>query len=290
MTTITIKTQAEIEALPDSFNEFTKINIKSTAETLIQINKSIKSAVFVAWGSSHVVAHGSSHVTAWESSHVEAHESSHVEAWGSSHVEAHESSHVEAHGSSHVEAHGSSRVTAWESSHVEAWGSSRVEAWMNASIKIQNNLVVVEKLKQFSVAICIDCSVSAQEQDETAQLITSHRVMFDTSILCSIYRDNCHDGKITLYKSVREDFLDFYSASIKYLPGTTVVCPDWDSDSNRECGGGLHLSPTPGLAQSFTEGKLLECEVDIQDIIVNKHNIAKVRCREVKILREIFNG
>jgi hypothetical protein len=68
-----------------------------------------------------------------------------------------------------------------------------------------------------------------------------------------------------------------------FLTGT-VECPDFDSNPERECGGGLHLSPTPTLALSFNTGKLLKCEVMPEDVVVHKHGIEKVRVRKVKVL------
>ena len=77
---------------------------------------------------------------------------------------------------------------------------------------------------------------------------------------------------------------DFWSNTIKYE--NTVVCPDWNSDNNIECGNGLHLSPSPSLALGYNEGLVLECEVDLDDMVVYKYDISKVRCRKVKVLGE----
>ncbi len=89
MQTIIVKTQAELDALPASFPEYTVIEIRGgTQYDRIAVTKTWESSHVEAWGSSHVVARGSSHVEARGSSHVEARGSSHVEAWGSSHVEA----------------------------------------------------------------------------------------------------------------------------------------------------------------------------------------------------------
>jgi hypothetical protein len=55
------------------------------------------------------------------------------------------------------------------------------------------------------------------------------------------------DGTVILYKALNEGFKarnDF-----EYLPGSCPVAPDWDP--NRECGGGLHFSPTPREALEF---------------------------------------
>ena len=68
MKTIIVRTQAELDALPDRFDEYTVIEIRSKPEDrYIQVTK--------ARESSRVEARGSSSVVAWESSRVEA--------WGS---------------------------------------------------------------------------------------------------------------------------------------------------------------------------------------------------------------
>jgi len=129
---ITIRTQREWDELPELFDEFTVIEIRS--EEWVKIRKTPENSRVEAWGSSRVEARGSSRVEARGSSRVEAWGSSHVEAWGFSRVVAWGSSRVEARGSSRVEARGSSRVEAWGSSHVEAWGFSRVVAWGSSRV------------------------------------------------------------------------------------------------------------------------------------------------------------
>jgi hypothetical protein len=142
MSTVIVRNQAEWDALPASYEEYTEIEIR--VEGWLTVLKTPES--------SHVVARESSHVVAWESSHVEARESSHVEAWESSHVEARESSHVEAWGSSHVEARGSSHVVARESSHVVARESSHVEAWESSHVVAWGSSHVVARESSHVVA------------------------------------------------------------------------------------------------------------------------------------------
>jgi hypothetical protein len=82
--TVVVTTQAELDALPASFSEYTVIEIRGGTQF-------DRIAVTKAWESSHVVAWGSSHVEALGSSHVVARESSHVVAWGSVAVHIHSS-------------------------------------------------------------------------------------------------------------------------------------------------------------------------------------------------------
>jgi hypothetical protein len=90
---------------------------------------------------------------------------------------------------------------------------------------------------------------------------------------------------IILYKSVQStNHTDFYTGKIKYTG--TVECPDFDPDETRQCGGGLHLSPTPELALSYNNGIILKCRVAVKDIAVYGLNITKVRCKKVTVIGE----
>jgi hypothetical protein len=326
MKIINITTQEEFDALPDAFDEYTQINIRSKANVWITVNKAWESSHVVAresshveaWESSHVVARGSSHVVAWESSHVVAWESSHVEAresshvvawesshvmaresshvvaWESSHVEAWESSHVEAwgsshvvaRGSSHVEARGSSHVEAWGSSHVEAWGSSHVEAWGNCSVKVQGSNSVKITLRDYAVCNAIACEPKLIECDETAHYIKSPVAVNDLESFLRIYKDNIQPDGRILLYKMVK------ADGTDHYSGTikyegTVICPDWDPDPLVQCGGGLHLSPSASLAKFYhPTGKLLKCLAHPDDIVVYGPDITKVRCRKVEVIDE----
>jgi hypothetical protein len=117
MKTIRIKNQKEWDALPEKFEEFTKINIYCGEKTVV------------------IKGHG-------ENSSVVARENSSVDAWGNSSVVARENSSVVARENSRVDAWENSSVVAWENSSVDAWGNSsvvarensRVDAWGNSSV------------------------------------------------------------------------------------------------------------------------------------------------------------
>src|SRR5581483_2393843 len=83
---ITITTQAELDALPDSFAEYTRIYIKS--EERIVVRKARGNSSVVAWGNSSVVARENSSVEARGNSSVVARENSSVVAWENSSVVA----------------------------------------------------------------------------------------------------------------------------------------------------------------------------------------------------------
>ena len=72
MKEIVVHTQAELDALPDSFKDLTLIQIHSEAGIRIVVNK--------AWDNSSVVARDNSSVVAWDNSSVVARGNSFVVA------------------------------------------------------------------------------------------------------------------------------------------------------------------------------------------------------------------
>ena len=79
MKTIVVRTQKELDALPDSFTEYTVIEIRSTTER-VYINKAWENSRVVARGNSSVVARGNSRIVAWDNSRVVARENSRIVA------------------------------------------------------------------------------------------------------------------------------------------------------------------------------------------------------------------
>ncbi len=86
MNEITVRTQAEFDALPKRFEVWTNIVIRDT-NSRIEISARENSQV-TARGNSQVTAWGNSQVTAWGNSQVTARENSQVTAWGNSQVTA----------------------------------------------------------------------------------------------------------------------------------------------------------------------------------------------------------
>jgi hypothetical protein len=213
----------------------------------------------VAYGNSNVVAYGNSN----------------VEAWGNSNVVA--------RGSSNVVAYENSNVVAYENSNVVAYGNSNVVAWGNSSVKVFSEYVNIKKALQESVIIYIDLpkKCKPKKASKSASVLYKKTATYTKKDFLEMYEPK--DGFITLYKSVNPTTLcDFYTGTIKYEG--VVTCPDWDADPKRQCGGGLHLSPTPELALSFHRGKVLKCRVAVKDFVVYRKNIDKVRCKKVEVI------
>src|SRR3990172_8884719 len=130
MQEIVIKTQAELDALPDDFTEETTIEIRSDSSVVICLRK----------------------------------------PYDSSRVVAYDSSRVEAYGSSSVEAYDSSRVEAYDSSRVEAYGSSSVDLFISAYAIIFSSSVTVGRVLDYSTAIFKGCKERTEDRSETSSV------------------------------------------------------------------------------------------------------------------------
>src|SRR6266536_2383373 len=223
---ITITTQAEFDALPEKFDEFTYVYIKSDPSIRLVIKRTPES--------SNVEARGSSHVEARGSSHVEARGSSHVVAWESSHVEAWESSHVEARGSSHV--------VAWESSQVVAWGS--------VSVHLQSDYATVI-LFAFAIVIALAKGKITKKSD-TATVVNPEfpkglEGWFESNAVKN------RKSHVVLFKRVSKDFKTQENTKNEtvWTIGSKLAHPNPDLKTG-ECGEGkYHFCSRPYFCDQF---------------------------------------
>ena len=236
MKTIIVRSQAEWNALPAKFDEYTRIEIRSPQHEGI--------AIYVVPGSSHVEAWESSHVEAWESSHVVAWESSHVEAWESSHVVAWESSHVVARGSSHVVARGSSHVEARGSSHVVAWGQSAIHQKSSNSPELHGQ----------AACFLYDGYAAPIRKSDTAGIIQVVPVK-DNAGWLEAEGVTESDGAVVLYKRISKDWLTQEGApnQTTWVIGEVKTHPAWNPTES-ECGAGkFHACSRPYFCDEFRE-------------------------------------
>jgi hypothetical protein len=85
---------------------------------------------------------------------------------------------------------------------------------------------------------------------------------------CAYYGVTPKRGVAILFKALDENFEA--SHGMLYTPGSEPAAPDWDG-GERECGRGLHFSPTPGHALEFApEAKrFVACPVKLTSIVVH---------------------
>lgn len=242
----------------------------------------------IAWNDSLVVAQNNSSVVARDNSFVMARDNSFVKARDSSSVEARDSSSVTARDNSSVVASENSFINAWDFSHIKASGKTFVNAQDNSSITARDNSCVtalgdslVVATGNSSIEVGINSRVVASGLARVfvhSGTVTAgpHVVVYlygeqrrvtggvlidltaldltDPATWCEHYRvrlDNA--GRAVLYKATGSDLTTglLYNTPTTYAIGTEVTCPDWRPDNR--CGGGLHLSPHPRLADGYTD-------------------------------------
>ena len=305
MKTLIVKNQAEWDALPDAFPKMTAVHIYSDPKVPLVLKRCPDSSTVVARENATVEAWENATVRAWENATVEARENATVRAWGNATVVAWENATVEAWENATVVARENATVVAWGNATVEAWENATVVAWENATVVARENATVrawgnatvvarenviirllsgAAKAETFHsvTVICQDCKPSIKRHGTGVTVVRTETFKHSLKSFCEIYGTR---GKpLTLYKSVKKDGYDHYTGKIKYEG--IVECPDFDPNPERQCGGGLHLSPTPDDALRYYDGKVLVCEVARKDIVVYATDVTKVRCRKVTVVGE----
>ena len=145
-----------------------------------------------------------------------------------------------ARGNSSVEAWGNSSVVAWENSSVVAWGNSSVELFdfSIAHLKSTNASISIVSTKATVIKVDYPCDVGGW---------------------CALKGIKIQsDNTIHTWKCVDKNGYDFYTGKILYDSEMEIICPDWDLNLKRECGGGLHLADSPSSARAFVSNDKLK--------------------------------
>ena len=251
---ITVKSQEELEMIPDDFAGRIFIQFGTWWSPAI-VKKSYVGSVeawdnssVVAWESSHVVARDNSSVVAWDNSSVVARESSHVEAWDNSSVVAWDNSSVVARDNSSVVADGNSQITNFQptEARIQISGNSRI---------VYNPKTIEEYVSFYGI----------KHDKKTGHFFKAVR--------------RAEDG--TLYSD--------YNSSFHYVVGETAreVC---NPDVTEECSYGIHISHLDwalGFGSDWSNLAIIEVETDLDKVVVPIAGNGKVRTSEVKVLREV---
>ena len=294
LTEITVKSQDELNEIPQSFDGTIYIDFGTPWNRAI-VDKKYSGRV-VARGNSSVEARGNSSVVAWENSSVEARGNSSVEARGNSSVEAWENSSVVAMENSSVEAwenssvvaRGNSSVVAWgnssvvarENSSVEAWENSSVVAWENSSVEARGNSQIVDVLGKGRIKI-----------SGNARIVYMPKTIEE---YCSFYGIKHDKKKGKFFKAVRKTddgkYVSDRNRGFEYIIGSKAKADHLDTDANEDCGHGIHIAHLGwclNYGRNWKDIAILEVEADLDKIILPNGCHGKVRCLEVYVTREV---
>ena len=108
----------------------------------------------------------------------------------------------------------------------------------------------------------------------------------DTDTWVAFHSVESDGDDLIVYKAVDDDLRS--SMWFEYPIGETVTDPKWRDD--HECGGGLHLSPSPLMAQDYLPEatRFLECRVARSEVrTVPGGGAAKLKAPRVRVIREV---
>jgi hypothetical protein len=99
-----------------------------------------------------------------------------------------------------------------------------------------------------------------------------------------------NDGCFLAYKKVREDYLDFFTATFDNSVGSVVTMPREavDDNPNNTCSHGLHVCSYEYLS-SYTAGRTMVVKVSPEDVvsIPADYNNTKMRVCRYKVVEEL---
>jgi hypothetical protein len=120
----------------------------------------------------------------------------------------------------------------------------------------------------------------------------------DPATWCDYRGIDVEDGIAYVYKAVGDDWNSAYrvgSEFTSYAPGTTPEAPDWLP--SRECGNGLHFSPSPHHALAYRDDgtRFLRCGVRLDEMVCLGDKVKAKRvvvgCVEVDVhAREVVSA
>ncbi len=194
---------------------------------------------------------------------VVARENSSVEAWGNSSVVARENSSVEARGNSSV----------------EAWGNSSVVARGNSSVVGNGNTQIVDRLRNGRIEIT-----------GNARIVYMPKTIEE---YCSFYGIKHTKKKGKFFKAVHKRENKYFSDNdnmFEYPIGGKAKADYLDTDTAEDCGHGIHIAYKEwcvDYGRNWKDLAIIEVEADLDGIILPNGCPGKVRCAEVKVVREV---
>ena len=254
LTEITVKSQEELDMIPIDFSGRIYIEFGTYYAPAIVIKKYGKSVV--------------------------AMENSSVEAWGNSSVVARGNSSVVARENSSVVAWGNSSVVAWGNSSVVARENSSVVALENSSVEGNGNAQIIDRLKGGKIEIT-----------GNARIVYMPKTIDE---YCSFYGIERTKKKGKFFKAVRIDnngkFVSDRDRNFIYEIGKKVKADGLDTNTAEDCGHGIHMAHLLwclDYGKNWDDLAILEVEADLDKIIIPDGCQGKIRCLEVKVLREV---
>jgi kynureninase len=246
---IEIKTQTELDDLPDSFEVYTVVKILGK-------NIIVRRAL------------GNASVEAWDNASVRAWDNASVRAWGNASVRA----------------WGNASVEAWDNASVEAFMNAVIRVFSNDVnlLEVRQQVVIIFQACDGKPVVCDDTIITNKTKRASFN-INNFIEIYDISedkdklVLYKFVQNNFTDfytGKIKYKVGQIVECPDWNDDINNECGGGLHLCP-----TIKDC----------KKFNNSKNGHALRCEVDIKDIVVHPkpQYPYKVRCRKIKVIEEI---
>jgi hypothetical protein len=180
-------------------------------------------------------------------------------------------------------------IVGWGNCSIVGRDNCSIEGWGNCSIVGRDNCSIVGRGNCSARALSARCSIKATKsvvvmRHHPEATISGGRILEmprpeTGEEWCEFYGVEIRKGGnfsrklkgqdvAILFKALGENFVS--SRGMSYEPGSAPEAPDWDG-GKEECGGGLHFSPHPKMAQEFNSNPahFVACPVLVSEIVVH---------------------
>ena len=171
-------------------------------------------------------------------------------------------------------------VVARGNSSVVARGNSSVVARGNSSVEARGNVQVVDRLRGGRIEIT-----------GNARIVYMPKTIEE---YCSFYGIEHDKKKGKFFKCVHKkengSYVSDNDSSFAYVIGEKVAADYLDKDTSEDCGHGIHIAYLQWVidyGRNWNDLAVLEVEADLDSIVLPEGCPGKVRCAEVKVLREV---
>ena len=281
MTTVHVCTQEELdEALAEP--KCHEVVIRSPRGVWLKIRDSRGKAVEVL-GDAMVKVSGDTRVTAFGDAVVDvsgnvtvrAFENATVNAFDNATVRACDCVIVVAYGDSTVSALDHATVVAYDNSTVRACDCVSVAAYDDATVKAGTCVPVHVNSKNVTHQGGVIIDMTAIDANDPETWCAMHLVEVD------------EDGQAHLYKALDADLNAGHYYRLTNYPIGQVVDDTANWVDNNKCGGGLHVSPTPWLANAYymEESRFVEVCCPVEEL--RPIDEAKAKAPRLRVLREV---
>ena len=167
------------------------------------------------------------------------------------------------------------------------------------------NRAVVRKRYRRSVVACGNSSVVAWGNVQVVDRLRGGRIEITGNArivcmpktieeYCSFYGIEHDKKKGKFFKCVHKkengSYVSDNDSSFAYVIGEKVAADYLDKDTSEDCGHGIHIAYLQWVidyGRNWNDLAILEVEADLDSIVLPEGCPGKVRCAEVKVLREV---